>query len=70
LIGLAAGFSLAFDPFVPIGFFAFFTSSSKKCGKVLDMAEQDVITPLAPGETPRRFRQETGRLHHEAEMPG
>ena len=25
---------------------------SKKCLAVLDMAEQDVITPLAPGEKP------------------
>jgi hypothetical protein len=58
------------DPVVRIGFLPFFTSSVKKCGKRLDMAEQDVITPLAPGGNAPAVSRETGRLVRQVEMPG
>jgi hypothetical protein len=58
------------DPLVLVQFSAIFTSSSKKCLMALDMAEQDVITPLAPGEKPGGLQRKTGRRRKTAEMPG
>jgi hypothetical protein len=35
----------------------FFTGLSKNFANLLAMSEQDVITPLAPGETPGGFER-------------
>lgn len=52
------------------GKFGIFANLSKKSRRVLDMAEQDVITPLAPGGYILRTALNGRQASHKPRMPG